>query len=99
MGNLIPPSRIAIKGKKAVFALLWREISLSWQYATSTSSGMSNVCLNVAKDASVFRRKALQIEGRNSKKEIKVKERGREGSKKEKDFGLVNRCIDVCSVE
>ena len=107
MRNLTPPSRIAIKWKKAVSRPLWRAISLSWQYATSTSSGMSNFCLNVAKDAAVSRRKAKPIlksntEGRNLKKEAEVKGGGRKltlGSREERVSGLVSKRTDECLAE
>ena len=86
---------------------LWREISLSWQYATSISSRISNFCLKVTKDAGVSRKKAKpiskpNIEGRNSKKETEVKGRGREltlGSKEGRVFGLVSKRSNECSAE
>ena len=86
---------------------LWRAISLLWQYATSTSLGISNFCLNVAKDAAMSRRKAKPIsksntEERKLKKEVKVKGGGRKltlGSKEEGGSGLMNKCINECSAE
>ena len=107
MGNLTPPSRIAIKGKKAVPHPLWRAISLSLQYAISTSSGISNFCLNMAKDAAVSRRKAKPIlksntEGRNLKKEAEVKGEGKRltlGFRDERVSGLVSKLTNECSAE
>ena len=86
---------------------MWKAISLSWQYANSTSLGISNFCLKVAKDAGVSRRKAKPIskpktKGRNSKKEIEVKGRGREltlGSKEGKVSGLMSKRSNECSAE
>ena len=61
----------------------------------------------MAKDAGVSRRKAKPIskpntEGRNSKKEIEIKGRGREltlGSKEGRVSGLVSKRSNECSAE
>ena len=61
----------------------------------------------MAKDAVESRRKAKPIlksntEGRNSKKEAEVRGRGRKltlGSREERVFRLVSKCIDECSTE
>ena len=86
---------------------MWKAIWLSWQYANSTSLGISNFCLKVAKDAEVSRRKVKPIskpktKGRNSKKEIEVKGRGKEltlGSKEGKVSGLMSKRSNECSAE
>ena len=93
--------------KKPSPCSLWRAISLSWQYATSTSLRILNFCLKVAKDAEVSRRKEKPIskpktKGRNSKKEIEVKGRGREltlGSKEGRVFRLVSKHSKECLAE
>ena len=49
MGNLTPPSKIDIKGKNTTCGRRSRAILSSWQYATSTSLGMANLALKLAK--------------------------------------------------
>lgn len=78
MGNLTPPSNRVIKGKNTTWGRRSRAMLSSWQYDISTSSGIANLALKLAKAASVSRRWAnpilyygIETEKKNESKERK----------------------------